>query len=169
MRALRTFNLSLVAWGKLALKPEVSLGLTKMNEWNWIDLSTKNFFIKVLFWLGHHPPSTMNFSEVFFGSHSAFFLLLIFILWVTNTFINFLLNFRSKHLWNICNRKVLNWRKLCSTIFHSVLEFQVRHSNKGPTLTDDKNWISIFYTSDSKYKRAYKNWKMVFLLWPIVR
>ena len=45
------------------------------------------------------------------------------------------------------------------TIFHSVLEFEVRHSNKGPTLTADKNWNSLFYTSESKYKRAYKNWK----------
>ena len=137
-----------------------------MNEIEliWVRKTFYKSFILTRWSTIHHES-----FRGFFGSHSAFFLLLIFILWVTNTFINFLLNFRSKHLWNICNRKVLNWRKLCSTIFHSVLEFQVRHSNKGPTLTDDKNWISIFYTSDSKYKRAYKNWKMVFLLWPIVR
>ena len=112
-----------------------------MNE-HWIDLSTKNFLSK--FYSDkviHHPLAV---SQHFFSYLFSCFE------WQIRSLISY--QTFGQNIYKIfLIGKCSHWRK--------VFEFQVRHSNKGPTLTADKNWTSFFYTSDWKYKRAYKNLK----------
>ena len=138
--------------------PEVSFGPKYKNEWMNIELIwvRKTFYQSFILttWSTIHHESFRGFFWQWLSIFSLKYLFSYFE-WQTRLLISYL-TFGQNIYKIFLMEKCSHWRKMCNIfIFHLVLEFQVKHSNKDPILTAHRNWTSILYTSDTKYITAY--------------